>query len=49
MLFRSFALKAGDQVKIRRSPYSTDLIRLTEKSVFDILRTKLMGEANHEE
>ncbi len=46
---KSFALKAGDQVKIRRSPYSTDLIRLTEKSVFDILRTKLMGEANHEE
>ncbi len=45
---RPFSLKAEDRVVIRTSRYETELIRLSDKSIFEILRTKMAGEVHHE-
>jgi len=41
-------LRETDVIRIRRSRYVTELIRLTDKSTFDILRTKLTGDVSYE-
>ena len=45
---KAFSIRDGDTVRIRRSRYATELIRLTDKSIYDILRTKLSGDISHE-
>ena len=45
---RAFSLRAGDRIVIRNSRYETELIRLSDKSIFEILRTKMTGELHHE-
>ena len=45
---KAFALRQGDQVKIGRSRYETELLRLTDKSIYDILRTKMTGGIGYE-
>ncbi len=46
---RAFSLRAEDRVVIRTSRFETELIRLSDKSIFDILRTKMTGETHYEE
>ena len=46
---RAFSLRGGDKVKIENSKQETVLIRLSDKSIFEILRTKMSGELDHEE
>ena len=46
---KAFPLKAGDRILVRRSRCVTELIRLTDKNTFDIMRRKLMGDSGHEE
>lgn len=45
---RAFSLHAGDRIVIRNSRYETELIRLSDKSIFEILRTKMTGELHYE-
>ena len=46
---RAFSLRGGDQVHIENSKQETVLIRLSDKSIFEILRTKMSGELDDEE
>ena len=46
---RAFSLRGGDRVHIENSKQETVLIRLSDKSIFEILRTKMSGELYHEE
>lgn len=45
---RAFSLRPGDEVVIKNSKYETELIRLSDKSIFEILRTKMTGVLPHE-
>ena len=45
---KAFALRQGDQVRIGGSRYVTELLRLTDKSIYDILRTKMTGGIGYE-
>lgn len=45
---RAFALRQGDKVRICRSRYETELLRLTDKSIYEILRTKMTGGIGRE-
>lgn len=45
---KAFALHQGDKVRISRSRYETELLRLTDKSIYQILRTKMTGGIGHE-
>ena len=45
---KAFSLRYGDQVRISRSRYSTDLMRLTDKSIYEILGNKMTGGIGHE-
>ena len=40
---KAFALRQGDKVRICRSRYETELLRLTGKSIYEVLRTKMTG------
>ena len=46
---KAFALRQGDKVRICRSRYETELLRLTDKSIYEVLRTKMTGGIGHEE
>ena len=46
---KPFSLRSGDEVRIRNAKYETELIRLSDKSIFEVLRTKMTGELHHEE
>ena len=46
---KAFSLRAGDKIQVKRSKYATELVRLTDKNIFDIMRTKLTGDMVHEE
>ena len=45
---KAFALRQGDKVRICRSRYETELLRLTDKSIYEILRTKMTGGIGYE-
>ncbi len=45
---KAFSLRQGDKVRICRSRYETELLRLTDKSIYQILRTKMTGGIGHE-
>ena len=45
---KAFSLRQGDRVGICRSRYETELLRLTDKSIYEILRTKMTGGIGHE-
>ncbi len=45
---RAFLLRQGDRVRVCRSRYETELLRLTDKSIYEILRTKMTGGIGHE-
>ena len=45
---RAFALREGDKVRICRSRYETELVRLTDKSIYQILRMKMTGGIGNE-
>lgn len=45
---KAFSLRQGDRVRICRSRYETELLRLTDKSIYEILRTKMTGGIGHE-
>ena len=45
---KAFALRQGDKVRFCRSRYETELLRLTDKSIYEILRTKMTGGIGHE-
>lgn len=45
---RAFTLHQGDKVRVCRSRYETELLRLTDKSIYEILRTKLAGGIGYE-
>lgn len=45
---KAFALHPGDRVRISRSRYETELLRLTDKSIYQILRTKMTGGIGYE-
>lgn len=45
---RAFSLRQGDKVRICRSRYETELLRLTDKSIYEILRTKMTGGIGYE-
>lgn len=45
---RSFSLRPGDTVRVCRSRYETELLRLTDKSIYEILRNKLTGGIGNE-
>ena len=42
LLSRAFPLRADDQVLVRRSKYTTKLVRLTEKSFCEIFAKKML-------
>lgn len=46
---RAFALRSGDKVCVSRSRYTTELLRLTDRNVYQILRKKMTGGIGHEE
>ena len=46
---KAFSLRPGDQVRVCRTRYETELLRLTDKSIYEILRTKMTGGIGHEE
>ena len=46
---KPFSLRSGDEVRIKNAKYETELIRLLDKSIFEVLRTKMTGELHHEE
>jgi len=45
---RAFALRDGDKIRICRSRYETELVRLTDKSIYKILRMKMTGGIGNE-
>lgn len=45
---RAFNLHQGDKVRISRSRYETELLRLTDKSIYQILRMKMTGGIGNE-
>jgi len=46
---RAFALRSDDQVQVRRSKYTTRLVKLSEKSFCEIFAQKMLpGGFNHE-
>lgn len=45
---KAFLLRQGDRVRICRSRYETELLRLTDKSIYEILRTKMTGGIGYE-
>ena len=45
---KAFALKSGDRVRVARSRYETELLRLSDKSIYEILRTKMSGGIGYE-
>ncbi len=45
---KAFVLKSGDRVRISRSRYETELLRLSDKSIYEILRTKMSGGIGYE-
>lgn len=45
---KAFALREGDKVRICRSRYETELVRLTDKSIYQILRMKMTGGIGNE-
>lgn len=45
---RAFSLRQGDKVRVCRSRYETELLRLTDKSQYEILRTKMAGGIGNE-
>ena len=45
---KAFVLHQEDKVKIVRSQYETELIRLTDKSIYQILHTKMTGGIGYE-
>ena len=45
---KAFALRQGDKIRICRSRYETELLRLTDKSIYEILRTKMTGGSGYE-
>lgn len=45
---RAFALHQDDKVRICRSRYETELLRLTDKSIYQILRMKMTGGIGNE-
>lgn len=46
---KAFSLRAGDKVRVSRSRYETELVRLTDRSIYEVLRTKMTGGIGHEE
>ena len=46
---KAFSLRAGDKVRISRYRYETELVRLTDRSIYEVLRTKMTGGIGHEE
>ncbi len=46
---KAFSLRPGDQVRITRSRYETELLRLTGKNIYQILRKKMTGGIGDEE
>ena len=45
---KAFALRPGDRVRACRSRYETKLLRLTDRSQYEILRTKMAGGIGNE-
>lgn len=45
---KAFTLRQGDKVRVSRSKYETELLRLTDKSIYQILRTKMTGGIGYE-
>lgn len=45
---KAFALREGDRVRICRSRYETELVHLTDKSIYQILRMKMTGGIGNE-
>ncbi len=45
---KAFVLKSGDRVRVSRSRYETELLRLSDKSIYEILRTKMSGGIGYE-
>ena len=45
---KAVLLRQGDRVRICRSRHETELLRLTDKSIYQILRTKMTGGIGHE-
>ena len=45
---KAFALRQGDKVRVCRSRYETELLRLTDKSLYEVLRTKMAGGIGNE-
>lgn len=45
---KAFILRPEDKVHISRSQYETELVRLTDKSVYQILQTKMTGGIGYE-
>ncbi len=45
---KAFVLHNEDKVRITRSQYETELLRLTDKSVYQILHTKMTGGIGYE-
>lgn len=45
---KTFALRAGDRVRISRSRYETELLRLTDRNMYQILRMKMTGGIGNE-
>ena len=45
---RPFSLRSDDEVIVRRAKVDTELIRLSDKSIYEILRTKMTGVLRHE-
>jgi NAD+ kinase len=46
---KAFPLRQGDRVRVTRSRYETELLRLTDKSIYQILRKKMTGGIGNEE
>lgn len=45
---RAFSLRPGDEVRIKRSKYETELVRLTNRGFSEILESKMLGGCRHE-
>ena len=45
---KAFALRPGDRVRECRSRYETELLRLTDRSLYEIWRTKMAGGIGNE-
>lgn len=46
---RAFALRQGDQIIVKKSPHITRLVRLTEKSFYEIFARKMLPGGNEYE